>query len=928
MARSRTVPAVATPDTPPPAPRAQRRPNGRDAGRKAARWLDVGILAGSLGLAFALGAFRMRDTDFWWHLKTGDLIRQTWRFPVADWYTFGAAGHAWIDLHWLFQVLLSWGYERGGVPVLNLAKCAITCAALAVLLVPMRRDAPLWVAALAWLPALFVLGGRMYVRPETLTLLYLAIFLAIGARLPDRPRLAWVLPAVMVLWVNTQGLFVLGYFVLGCALVDASLRPGAFGKARRRWWRTIAAAGVATLAASVLNPYGLLGATFPIQLARTMNSETFGRSIAELMPVALFIKQMGWRHLPLQLHLLTFALGAASFALPALWRIAIWVREGRTAIPAPPARRRRSRAAGGEATARVGWRPSVYRLLLFAAFGALGFKATRNTHQFAAAVGAVTAWNLADWAAAWRARREAQAQPPTFGAVLPRLATLACLAGAILLVGSGTYYAWAGEGRTIGLGEEPLWYPHAAVEAAGGPGMPERAVCFHNGHAALYEYRWGPDRKVFADARLEVIGPVVYEEYLTLQRQIASQAPGWEAALAAMGQPAVLVDLVQVGNGDMAATLLAAYGWRCVWFDAVAAVFAPPTATGAAPSIDFAARHYHPDPATEPKGRAAWLATARALAGVSLVLQGRGRGELARPMVLLGLDYARRSRDAQPDDFAAWKLVGQLLGTFDLIGTPEQPSRRYASPFDPVFDLPPARAVFGLQEARRRGPDDTRTLLTLGIVLQSAGLYEEALPVWSRLTTLDPPQISRPNRLQAQAEARRQEAQARQALGEEPSTAWRNRAELEEAVEKLLRTGRARSAADLLERAHPPRSRSWEVADRLATLRLHAGQPAEARAVWQAFASPSSAERVRALASSRIGMTHLVTDEFDSAIHWFRDAARIEPRLFEAWYGLAIAEQDAGRAAGAAEAARRAVELAPNSVAREAARTVLKLASG
>ena len=63
-----------------------------------------------------------------------------------------------------------------------------------------------------------------------------------------------------------------------------------------------------------------------------------------------------------------------------------------------------------------------------------------------------------------------------------------------------------GEGRTIGLGEEPLWYPHQAARFAGEPGMPERFLSFHNGHASLFEYYHGPERKVYTDPRLEVAG--------------------------------------------------------------------------------------------------------------------------------------------------------------------------------------------------------------------------------------------------------------------------------------------------------------------------------------------------------------------------------------------------------------------------------------
>ena len=113
----------------------------------------------------------------------------------------------------------------------------ITCVAVFLLLFSRRRDWPLWVMILAWLPAILVLGGRMYVRPETLTLLYLSIFLAVVARWEERPVLALLLPLVQVAWVNSQGLFVLGPIILVFGLISAVVRRGPFAAERKSWWQ-------------------------------------------------------------------------------------------------------------------------------------------------------------------------------------------------------------------------------------------------------------------------------------------------------------------------------------------------------------------------------------------------------------------------------------------------------------------------------------------------------------------------------------------------------------------------------------------------------------------------------------------------------------------------------------------------------------------
>src|SRR4051794_1984720 len=78
------------------------------------RLLDATLVVAFLALTFLLGVFPLKDTDFWWHLRTGDLIRQTGRVPTTDLYTFTVPDHPWTDLHWGFQVALSLGYARGG----------------------------------------------------------------------------------------------------------------------------------------------------------------------------------------------------------------------------------------------------------------------------------------------------------------------------------------------------------------------------------------------------------------------------------------------------------------------------------------------------------------------------------------------------------------------------------------------------------------------------------------------------------------------------------------------------------------------------------------------------------------------------------------------------------------------------------------------
>ncbi len=471
----------------------------------------------------------------------------------------------------------------------------------------------------------------------------------------------------------------------------------------------------------------------------------FAREIAELTPIPLFIQRSaGWRNLSLQLQLVTMILGALSFLVPIVWTVAARFRD-RTEPPdgnekVKPRKNRRSKkrasstgfdaSSGSEPT----WRLSLFRLFLFAAFSALSWKATRNSHQFAAVVGAVTAWNFGEWAGAVAHRRSATSKPGARATspaapLIPRLATLAVVVIVLVLVASGTFYSWSGEGRTIGLGEEPLWFPHAAIECAGEKSMPPRFLSYHDGYAALYEYHNGPERKVFSDARLEVIGPELYERYVNLRNRIHDDDPSWPSALDALGRPAVLIG--HENSAMLGASIMANPSWRCVWFDPIAALFVHRSYSEAvaAHEVDLARRHFIPDPAFEPGGIPALRANARALWTYANVFQGRGRSDLAHGPVLLGLDQARRIRRADPGNLDGWKLVGQLEMVREpaeltpSVSSPEATAAvpRYRLELDPVLDLSPIRATYALEKAAEIAPRDFLTLLLLEKQFEAQG---------------------------------------------------------------------------------------------------------------------------------------------------------------------------------------------------------------
>src|SRR5262249_46180647 len=149
---------------------------------------------------------------------------------------------------------------------------------------------------------------------------------------------------------------------------------------------------------------------------------------------------------------------------------------------------------------------------------------------------------------------------------------------------------------------------------------------------------------------------------------ILKDEPGstWRAELDAMGRPVILVDHEYMS--PLGVTLLNSAHWRCVWFDAVAAVYVHDSASeaGRAHAVDFAARHFHragpesPDHASSPPGSLPErMASGKAVRNYLWSIPPR-RGDLVRPLVWLGLDETRSVLRANPGSGEGWKLLGQI----------------------------------------------------------------------------------------------------------------------------------------------------------------------------------------------------------------------------------------------------------------------------
>lgn len=158
------------------------------------------------------------DPDFWWHLRTGQYIVETRAIPHADPFSLTRTGHAWVTHEWLTEVFLYALYALGSFPLLILTFAVLITLAFAF--VYARMPGKPYVAGFALLLAALSTAPTWGVRPQMLTLLLASVFLYI---LEQRRAWLYLLPPLMLLWVNLHSGYALGIVIIATYLVGDTI---------------------------------------------------------------------------------------------------------------------------------------------------------------------------------------------------------------------------------------------------------------------------------------------------------------------------------------------------------------------------------------------------------------------------------------------------------------------------------------------------------------------------------------------------------------------------------------------------------------------------------------------------------------------------------------------------------------------------------
>lgn len=248
--------------------------------------------------------YPLTDPDIFWHLQAGKEVLSRRAFLFTDPFSFTNPGSAWIDLHWLFQCIVYIMHSLGGNAGLLIFKSLLFGSSAALLFFSVKTRGNQLLVLPLLLIAVFEYRYLVTMRPVLFTLFFLALFFCSLERYTSTGKLRFIitLPVIQVLWVNSQGLFALGVIVSLCyaagellsILINAKF-PGTFsGKSslNTKGLTILAALPLLLILVSIINPYGIKGLIFSLELFRRIDpsiSNIYSQNIVENTPLLLML---------------------------------------------------------------------------------------------------------------------------------------------------------------------------------------------------------------------------------------------------------------------------------------------------------------------------------------------------------------------------------------------------------------------------------------------------------------------------------------------------------------------------------------------------------------------------------------------------------------------------------------------------------------
>lgn len=214
----------------------------------------------SLLVALAFGSPTLRllnDPGIGWHICTGEWILQNHAVPHSD--LFSNVARPWFAWEWLFEIGVAKVHSWAGLNGVLAAGAALIALTFALLFrLTLQRGASLVTTVLFVVLSALASTVHCLARPHLFTWFFTLLCWYL-LEVKRATVWVWAIPAIVLLWVNIHGGFLVAFALLGLTLAGETweIATSAPDPARRRDFLRLAFVAIASFAASLANPYGI-----------------------------------------------------------------------------------------------------------------------------------------------------------------------------------------------------------------------------------------------------------------------------------------------------------------------------------------------------------------------------------------------------------------------------------------------------------------------------------------------------------------------------------------------------------------------------------------------------------------------------------------------------------------------------------------------
>ncbi|HEY5157492.1 MAG TPA: hypothetical protein VII93_05960 [Anaerolineales bacterium] len=454
------------------------------------------------------------DPDFWWHLRTGQLIVQSHVIPHTDPYSFTNNGKPWVAQEWLSELIMYGLYRLGSYGLLIFVFSLTITGAFFLSYLCCPTESKPYIAGFVLLLGAIATAPTWGVRPQMISLFFTSLVLYLLSRYWREVKIKYLipLPLMTLIWANLHAGYILGLVIMALfisgALIELFLadvfKIREIDKPRIKTILILCGVfGLSTLT-TMVNPNGINLLIYPFQ---TLTSQAMQQFIQEWFSPDFH--QLMWQ--------------------PLAWFILVFIGSG-----------------------MIGKKfISPIKIILTLFFGYAALLSARNVPLFAIVAIPVLSEQI---------EAIIKIQPETLNPGRLLRVTFHLLALILLLVtGLRFYQVLENQNKS-----EADTFPKAAVDWIEN-NHPTGTIFNSYGWGGYLIWRLYPEYPVYIDGRADVYG----DKFLYAFMDIYHAQPGWEQSLIAQNVHLVLVE----PGSNLAISLRQSSDWNIIFEDKISILF-------------------------------------------------------------------------------------------------------------------------------------------------------------------------------------------------------------------------------------------------------------------------------------------------------------------------------------------------------------------